>query len=375
MECLHCRQHLKYKERHDRRCIRCNKEFVFEPRENLIPMTDRRLRAITERVSDNGKLFYTPEQLVLYVSRRSVRRTLDDLPNVLAGIGGLTFVVIIGMATHWVVAVGLLLALAYVAVHALRKQAASRPYVLTRTYVMITAGQRKDFLHDAYTGWPDVYGRQPLGLLSRESPSESWSEPPATIRAVLVCPDRSVLRCLQVNGVTHRLGLALLPTAAPFTVGEQATLEVLRRQPAIPILLLHNASAVGCLLSETVPEMLGITAQHRLVDIGLRPRQVMTQRLMTFHAIQNPNALQRLRERAAWTPEQVSAGPEVRLDEAELKWLEAGNYSPVAALTPKQLIALVTRGVERTARATPQRVAEARAEHQARTLGFLTWPE
>lgn len=394
MECLHCRRDLKYKERSNRRCSKCKQEFVFEPRENALYMSDRRLRAITQRVSANGKLVYTPEQLVFYAMRGPKGRTMDRKTKAahriaMVVISTVVVSIVILAMTMDIELAGVILALGLLmAWKAVDKVGVglndileamveiARPILRTgarRAPVRALPWEEANFLQNVHNRWPDVYGALPSGLLHQESSVEDWSEAPSIIRAVLVCPDHPVLRCLHANGVPNHLGLALLSTSSTFTKGEQATLAALQREPAIPLLLLHDADPDGLMLAETVRATLGLDPRNPLIDIGLRPRDAMKHDLMKFYQIPSTQAIARFRERAAH--KQAAISPGVRLDETELKWLEEGNYSPVRALTPKQLIGTVTTAVERATRAVPRRVDEARPEHQARALGFLTWPE
>jgi len=179
---------------------------------------------------------------------------------------------------------------------------------------------------------------------------------------------------VHANGVPGRLGLALLPGAAPFSAGEQAALEVLRRDPTIPVLLLHDASMEGCLLVETVLPSLGLSPRHHLIDIGLHPRDVMKHWLVTLYQHVPSDTWRRFQEFAA-LPEQTRIARGVRLDGTELKWLEDCIYSPVRALTPKQLIGLIRHAVARATRVAPRRNNEALAERRAQAVGFLTWPQ
>lgn len=69
MNCPHCRVTLKHRERSGRRCGRCRREFVFEPRENPWRLTDIRVRHAAEWLGEGGRFRYTLGQLAAAAGR------------------------------------------------------------------------------------------------------------------------------------------------------------------------------------------------------------------------------------------------------------------------------------------------------------------
>jgi hypothetical protein len=69
MNCPHCVVTLKHRERSGRRCGRCGREFVFEPRDHLSKLTDVRVRHAAEWLGDGGRFRYTLGQLAATVGR------------------------------------------------------------------------------------------------------------------------------------------------------------------------------------------------------------------------------------------------------------------------------------------------------------------
>ncbi|MGH3875847.1 MAG: hypothetical protein ACRDSK_02275 [Actinophytocola sp.] len=85
---------------------------------------------------------------------------------------------------------------------------------------------------------------------------------------------------------------------------------------------------------------------------GLRPRTVLRRRRRFL--------------RLRW-PARPRGLDGLELDPEEMEWLTQRWWSPIAAVRPKQLLAAVTKAVERAGAADPD-------WRRARRVGFLTWP-
>jgi hypothetical protein len=85
---------------------------------------------------------------------------------------------------------------------------------------------------------------------------------------------------------------------------------------------------------------------------GLRPRTVLRRRRRFL--------------RLRW-PAKSRGLDGLGLDPQEVEWLTQRWWSPIAAVRPKQLLAAVTKAVERVGAADPD-------WRRARRVGFLTWP-
>jgi len=77
MKCPHCLAELRYRERTGRRCFYCQKTFALEPRENVLGLSDLRLRGIAERLSGKGTYRYTARQLAHAVILQASKRRLQ----------------------------------------------------------------------------------------------------------------------------------------------------------------------------------------------------------------------------------------------------------------------------------------------------------
>ena len=337
MICPHCSRELRYKQRGRRRCSYCRKHFAFEPKTNKLHLHDMKVRKLADRLSDDGDQRYTVTQLWYAASRKA----LADRKTPLAGCGcGL---VVLGLAAVGVISgfaqvdsetfggvllgVGVVVVLAYVLLvlrrGRLRREAPIHPPV--------PLGEFRDMI---LRHWPEVHQQLPHDLVDEEMATAPAVPQP---RLALVCPDRSVLACLGANGVPQNF--AIKPTMTPAGV-----------PPGVPVILVHDASPDGCRFAAQVRAAL---PDRVVVDAGLRPSAVVRR-----------ESLIRLRTKPI--PPGSLAG--LRLSEAEVSWLAAGWWSPVAAVGPAQLVLAVTKAAQRAQAMTDP------DQRQAEQLGFLTWP-
>ncbi|MCS6939138.1 MAG: hypothetical protein NZM94_07705 [Roseiflexus sp.] len=226
--------------------------------------------------------------------------------------------------------------------------------------------------------WVSVHGLLPGWVTNQESAALRQVQlPPSRVRAVLASPVADVLDCLRANGLPDRLGLALISTDGPFSAADERIIALLRQSPRLPLILIHDASVAGCLLPALLPGKWGLSPNHRVIDLGLRPRHVKQQRL-PWKREQTPQELINLLERRVQMPGGLT------LENEELEWLRQGFVTSALFIPPARLVNVVTRAVERLApvqvaveRRTPARAVDPEAEAQAaaRAIGFMTWPQ
>ncbi|RRR74853.1 MAG: hypothetical protein EI684_06080 [Candidatus Viridilinea halotolerans] len=372
MKCPHCATELRYRDRSGKRCNSCQHRFALEPRTNRLKLHDLRLRDLAQKLSSGGQYYYSVDQL-----RYAAGRKLLQPASALAKAGGCVFqffvfgfILTIGsfvfgdllFATLWANAL-LLLPLLMLFLGAIMIV-----WVLTadrRRYppFPITAEQ---FSREVLKPYHETYDEPLPGFLGGQKRPQLRPDLPAPsdLRGALVCPDAAIRACLLANDLPGRFGLALLPAAGPFDVAAQTHLEALRQHPQqLPLLLLHDASPAGCLLATHVVNHLGLGAagERRVIDLGLRPRTVIKHKLMTLKAKPDATLLQQLQQAGKLAPE-------------ELAWLAAGNYTPIAALAPARLMAIIER-VRLRPLAAPEPEPEPEPEQLARAIGFMSWPQ
>lgn len=361
MKCPNCSAELKYTERPKRRCSKCSRPFALEPRESPLGLSDLRLRGLAERVSAAGKRRYTPAQLTHYLSRRNLSALKPPGVGCMVMIAFFAFLgfMVAGSALH--VLVGILAAALVIGVGTYwfrtGQESAARP----KLPLSVADVQSK-----ILAPWREVYGAPPQGLVEESELQRlrGYQPPQAAIRAVLAASSPELLDCLWANELPRRLGLALLSTRLPHSPEELQLITLLRENPRIPLLLLHDASAEGCGLIHTIPAQFNLGAGHPVIDLGLRPREVIEGKLLRLGAPPAPELLAILERQSAL------GGPHA-LSTAELEWLRAGNMSPILALPPGRLIRLITQAMrQHGAGAPPAKSAEA----AAREVGFMSWP-
>jgi hypothetical protein len=346
MICPHCRAGLLRKQRTGNRCSSCRREFALDPKTNRLKLHDLRMRALTERLATRGRdgqppLRFTAEQLRL----AATRKVLGDRPTsgwlVGAGsIGCVGTVVAVAAAAAGGAAFGGVAAVVLVVVGLLVlghvRTADSRRY----PGLPVGAAQFGELLER----WQRVYGQPPPGLLPAAPPRPVGPRGP--VRAILVS-DPDTVAFLAAAGLAERHPVLLVP-------GRPG--EVPREVPApardgLPILVLHDADALGCLW---VARMRAAFPGARVVDAGLRP---VTAKLGATAV--------RLRPPAGYLAELRASGA-VAGD--ALAWLAEGNTLPLAAVLPARLLRAAERAV------TPRRSPDPDRE-RARAVGFLSGPE
>ncbi len=344
MTCPHCQKTITYKQRTNWVCDLCKKEFAFEPSKNPLRLHDLRFRKVAEHVGAGGFKF-TASQLGTALFRRPVATAAPRWVRCTISIFAVLLGFLIVVASMFVlsskakddsnlsgVVLGIVIVLVASAflVHAL----VSKPPVPPTDDTM-----RREIL----PRWQAIYGEQPRGLIDEADLARLTEEdrPRDNLLAVVVCPERGVLASLLANGVPRDLRMGLLSVAPPMSTWEKSLLEQLQKNPRLPILLLHDASAESVFLARDLPQILGLSADHRILDLGLNPRKsIEKNRTIIFRSI-TPELRARLGRDAVGAD--VAGSRPIRRGRAqvtteEMKWLKAGNCSPILAVPPGSLV-------------------------------------
>ncbi|WP_354638691.1 hypothetical protein [Kitasatospora camelliae] len=345
MICPHCQASLLRRERTDRTCAKCRRRFALDPKQGGSGFSDLRLRELVRRLTEDGRLAVTVEQLCYARERRrpgaqgprpargrgrlvgsALAVPVAAVLGVLAGTRGGPAALVSGVAAAAVLLLSVLL---------LRRGPAgpaARPVRSDWT--------AESFRRSVLAPWREVYGELPAGVVEREAvvPGPVPAEPVAA----LLCPDPAIGAFLHANAFPQRHGVVLAA-------------ELRSVPPGLPLVVLHDASPSGCLLVEQARAAL---PGRRIVDAGLPPRALLEQ----------PRA-PRLREPGQARSELARLRAGGRLSAAELDWLDQGWWSPLAAARPATVLAAAGRAVSRASAEDP-----ARTKRRALTVGFLTWP-
>lgn len=344
MKCPHCATELKRRERSGYTCSACKQRFVFDPKTNPLGLHDRRLRDLAQKLSDNGKLHYTANQLLAAAAAKPVAAqkptNLSIGCAVILSIGALIISLsLLNMFWLSITVGGIVLATSLVL----------RQYLRSRPFFPKLPLQLARFEHDLLQNWRTAYAELPTGLLNPNALPPETLLSAAQLRGAVVCPDADLRDSLLANQVPQRFGLAMLPAAAPFTRIQQSHLALLRTNPALPILLLHDASPAGCLLITQIRGMLELTAAYSIHDLGLHPHMVRPQQLVLGAA---PDARQLDQLHKLGT-----------LNESDIAWLAAGKIAPLSGVPPARLLAMISAAA-----------GEMSAQQHAQQTGFMSWP-
>ncbi|MEU9254380.1 hypothetical protein AB0D66_21280 [Streptomyces sp. NPDC048270] len=356
MICPNCSTSLKLRERTGQVCSHCRRRFALDPKVHGRGMHDLRIRRCADSLTDRGRLEVTVTQLWYRCLTSSRAWPAREARGVRPWIRRLVALPLsAGFLVCWALTGGTPAVLAAAAaVGVLIAAPRLLPY-----HPALPAGSylnpAEQHFRQLMTGeWSAVYGALPPGVVDdgRRGPGHRAPRPPRP-RAVIVCTDPAVAVFLEANGMPERLR-AVLVEADPGSAHD-ALVDLPGR---LPVVVLHDASALGALLAP----LLRIAHPDRaVVDAGL-PVAAVRQRRGAVHRIG--------RVPSGGRAPAVDAG-ELRavagLSEEDAAWLAQGFWSPVAAVPPPLLAAVVEEAVERAAASGPLDTGPAH--------GFLTWPE
>jgi hypothetical protein len=185
--------------------------------------------------------------------------------------------------------------------------------------------------------------------------------PDYTFARVLVTDSTSIAEMLVANAF-HIFDDCPILSIDGYPPDTFATLlEMVRRNPDLDVYALHDASVAGCMLPLTLrtkewfPE-----PAARIIDLGLRPRQIGAMRLPTWKS----RFRSAFRDLSQWRGSRllnavVLSGPrqavpeslQSMLDAEEVAWLEAGHYVELAFMTPERLMNSIRRAFRKEAAA------------------------
>ncbi|MEM7030131.1 MAG: hypothetical protein AAF629_11240 [Chloroflexota bacterium] len=370
MICPHCKANILHRERTGRRCGRCKEKFALEPKSSPLRIHDMRIHRVTAKLSSEGAFVYTPRQLYYAL----IRRDTDALKRFFKTSLGCLFPAIflsgfvacsgildvfgsplnagIIMATLAICIWGILLLWQW-----------SHPSRRFKPPITL-----KKFDSHILKPWHQLYGQYPAHMLTNTKTTFNQVDQTLLdqLKAVVLCTDQELYQCLLANTQKLDWGIGVLPLTQNPNPPQQALIETLRRQPKIPLLLLHNADVTGALLIHRVRRGLKLSAEHIVLDLGLHPHQVWEHNLLTLGA--SPTRAQ-LAELAKYV---VKDAPDNRSDQLSTKaytWLKEGHYGPILGLTPRRIFKMIRKAIDRVPNREPS------AEEQAQGIGFMTWPQ
>lgn len=304
MICVRCGHDSKHKDRADGRCPKCRGEFAFEPRKGD-PWSDRAFQRAIDHVSAEGAVRFLPAHVYLLLNRRAK-------PGLLTAAGA-------AIGELWSAFSGLF-----------RKARAlpdPRPVTWSRGTFDV-----------AWERWVRVHGA-PAGLLTPRRGDRRPAD--AARRAALevelahysfdravICDRREVVDVLLANRFHFENNAAILAVDGYPEDAFALVRTMLRNNPRLTVLALHDATPTGCRLAHrlsTDPEW--FAGGPRVVDVGLRPAHA---RFFAGAAVATGEA-------------GVAAGEGIAPEEAE--WLGRWRLE-VAAIPPAQLVKRLFRAIQ-----------------------------
>lgn len=325
MQCPKCFADVKYKERSNNQCSKCNARFAFEPKTHPLQLTDKYFSKVVAKLSNSDKLFFTPQQLQFAVSRKKLKS--NSLVISLIVFAFITTIIAIFIYPLAAIAVAFTWIIVIIATTIYHKKNIYLPQTIF------------EFQSSVIETWRSVYKNYPSKLILDNALPTQFN---ADVRGILVCDEIEMAMCLIVNQTDKNLNLAIVNNPNKIA-------ELLQKRGKLPIFVLHSASIEGYRFAEKIKQQFG--TQTRISDIGLRPNMVMKSNIAA------------LREKS----EQI--GNIGSLTNEEIAWLNQGFYTPLFVFTPSRLIAFVTKRLGK--RAKP--IAAENPEAKAKSIGFMTW--
>ena len=345
MKCIHCDtdNNLQDRTNNQGRCKNCNHPFAFEPKSMDIKtqIADPFFARVLNDVSANGTLYFTPRQFFYLLEKRLNKKWNPAHPlTVLGCIVAFVSLLFIGQASYMLFGFGLGIVLSIVGWLQSRQKSKPRRSLLT-----------PEMTREWLQRWSQVHS-MPEKLLQQpgKASSQENSSAPAEIQPdvtaysfdrLVVCDSDAIVQMLVANNFHSENSCAVLGiTGYPQGIFD-TVMEMLRRNPDLQVLALHNCSAKGMKFARQLRTDSNWFAGSNvtIVDIGLLPRQVLVAKRDIFVRVSSKSAR-----------ETVSLPAEVRhgLSAEELKWLEAGNVVELESFGPGQLMRVLSRSVAKS---------------------------
>jgi hypothetical protein len=347
MKCIQCNadNNLKDRTANQGRCKNCKHPFAFEPTtmNAKLRFTDGFFAKALADISANGTLYFTRRQLLYLLEKRLVRkRRIDPFGCVIFLIIMVGFIFLIGLV-GLIALVYLVLGLwSYSYVSERRERRPLQPQKTTKG-IYITDAMLEIWLKR----W-ELFNGSPARLLPPPSAPASLS-PAATAAAdvtaysfdrVLVCESVAIAQLLIANNIHFEHNCAVLSISGYPQAIFATTMAMLRRNPDLQVIALHDCSPSGVALINqlrTSPDW-SLDSTQVIFDLGMLPRQIAAARGKAYIQISA-----KLAQNAQFMPQEVRQP----LTATELKWLKAGYFVDLQSFAPQKLMQIVSQGIAR----------------------------
>ena len=354
MKCIQCNadNDLRDRTRNQGRCCKCKHPFAFEPTsmKAKLRFTDGFFAKALADISANGTLYFTRRQLLYLLEKRLLRRArfipVGCLSILLlpAMFGGFIILVSFVGIPVWAGFIYLILFINF-GIHSL-EQGLVR---FNQRFVRLKKINKRILITDAMLDiwlkrW-ELSNGSPARLLS--PPSAPASLVPANIvnditaysfDRVLVCDSVAIAQLLIANNIHFEHNCAVLSIGGYPQAIFATTIAMLRRNPDLQVIALHDCSPSGVALINqlrTSPDWY-LDSTQVIFDLGMLPRQIAAARGQAYIQVSADSA-----QNAREMPPEVSK----QLTTTELEWLKAGYFVDLESFTPKKLMQIVSYGI------------------------------
>lgn len=341
MKCISCDTDNNLRERTANlgRCKNCGHTFAFEPStvtQAKFKFTDKFFAKAIADISANGTLYFTPKQLLYFLSKRLTKKT-DNINNFffLFGFLGLYGVIIGVLESTKISLIGIISIIIGI--------------ILVFTAVVISAKPRLvEISQDQFNYWlyrwqqvndpidkilPSL--RDPVASNPVNSDISAYS-----FDRAVICDSAEIAQLLIANNFHFENNCAVLSiTGYPQSIFS-FVMQMLRRNPELKVYALHDASLNGVTLVHrlrTSPDWFE-NSNVMIYNVGLLPGKLLKNRKL-FVQTSEELALQ-----AQQLPDQVRQN----LSSTELKWLEQVKYVELEFFSPQGIIKILNKGIYRS---------------------------
>ena len=353
MKCIQCNvdNNLKDRTANQGRCSNCKHPFAFEPTnmKAKLRFTDGFFAKALADISANGTLYFTRKQLLYLLEKRLLRKARIASAALPALFALLLFVLTLSVGMSilsakrlaWIVPMyTILYAVGFTSLVQRFMRRFLRPKKINKRVLIA------DAMLDIWLKRWEQFNGSPARLLS--SPSASASLAPAaaddvtaySFDRVLVCDSVAIAQLLIANNIHFEHNCAVLSISGYPQAIFATTMAMLRRNPDLQVIALHNCSPSGvALINELRTSPVWYLDSGQVIfDLGLLPRQVAAARGHAYIQVSADSA----QSARVMPPEVVK-----QLSATELKWLEAGYFVDLESFTPQKLMHIVSQGIGR----------------------------
>ncbi|MCX5952724.1 MAG: hypothetical protein NTZ40_04325 [Cyanobacteria bacterium] len=349
MKCIQCNADSDLKDRiaNHGRCKYCKYPFAFEPTtmDAKVRFTDGFFAKALADISANGTLYFTRKQLLYLLEKRLLRKA-RVIP---AGCVGFMLipalftgsVILCSSGFWWVLPIYLILSnlgIAFLVQWFERRFL--RPKKINKR-ILITDAMLDIWLQQ----WQRINGTtarllQPPSAPASLAPAAAADLTEYSFDRVLVCDSVAIAQLLIANNIHFEHNCAVLSISGYPQAIFDTTMAMLRRNPDLQVIALHDCSPSGVALINklrTSPDWY-LDSSQVIFDLGMLPRQIATARGQAYIQVSADSA-----QDALAMPPEVSK----QLTATELQWLEAGYFVDLESFTPKKLMQIVSYGITR----------------------------